>query len=170
MRKLPIAILAAAAFSVNSYAAIATLTGSSVNVDASVDVTAPTAITASWTPVTGLQAGIHTHGTKIGSLSVANLGSADGWAVFTNAGSGGSETENGRTNYIFRNSDGSFVKTQVIVERYDGSAYGPGTGIGAGPATFFPSKHSSVDFLLNGEQQMNAGTYSATLSVSAYNN
>ncbi|ENC0564835.1 CD15/CS22/SEF14 family fimbrial major subunit [Escherichia coli] len=168
MRKLPIAILAAAVFSVNTYAA--TLTGSSVDVDASVDVAAPTTLSASWTPVTGLVAGTHPDNMAIGNLSVANLGSAYGWVVFTNAGSGDSVFEGNTAHYIFRNDDGSTIKSYVSILDYPGVKHGEGTGIGKGPSTFIPSQYSNVNFKLAGEQQMNAGTYRATLSVSAYNN
>ncbi|BBS80021.1 TPA: hypothetical protein GF637_22075 [Escherichia coli] len=167
MRKLPIAILAAAAFSANAFAA--TLTGSSVDVAASVDVTAPTTITASWTPATGLEAGVKPDHTKIGNLSVANIGSADGWAVFTNAGSNDSVFEGNAAHYIFRNADGSSVKAHVSISDYTGVTHGEGTGIGKGPSTFIPAQFSDVNFVLSGEQQMNAGTYRTTLSVSAFN-
>ncbi|ELT6908073.1 CD15/CS22/SEF14 family fimbrial major subunit [Salmonella enterica] len=167
MRKLPIAILAAAAFSANAFAV--TLTGPSVDVDASVNVTAPTSITASWTPVTGLVAGVQSDRTAIGNLSVANLGSNDGWAVFTNAG-GDSVFEGNASHYIFRNTDGTSVKAHVSISDYAGVTHGQGTGIGKGPSTFIPAQHSNVNFLLTGDQQMNAGTYRATLSVSAFNN
>ncbi|MGC9920448.1 hypothetical protein P4I38_23440 [Escherichia coli] len=168
MRKLPIAILAAAVFSANAFAT--TLTGPSVDVDASVNVTAPTTITASWTPVTGLVAGVQPDRTAIGNLSVANVGSADGWAVFTNAGSADSVFEGNAAHYIFRNDDGSSVKAHVSISDYDGVKHGPGTGIGKGPSTFIPAQHSNVNFILTGDQQMNAGTYRTTLSVSAFNN
>ncbi len=167
MRKLPIAILAAAVFSANAFAA--TLTGPSVDVDASVDVAAPTTITASWTPVTGLVAGVQPDRTAIGNLSVANVGSATGWVVFTNGGTD-SVFEGSAAHYIFRNTDGSFVKAHVSISDYPDVKHGQGTGIGKGPSTFIPAQYSNVNFILTGAQQMNAGNYRTTLSVSAYNN
>ncbi|EEQ8256205.1 hypothetical protein ACSFFL_004941 [Escherichia coli] len=167
MRKLPIAFLTAAIFSVNAYAA--TLTGSSVDVDASVNVTDPTAIAASWTPAVGLQAGTHPEHTQIGSLNVSNLGSAYGWVIYQNAGSNDAVFEGNAAHYIFRNQDGSSIKAHVSISDYPGIAHGEGTGIGKGPSTFIPAQYSDVNFVLSGAQQMNAGTYRTTLSVSAYN-
>ncbi|HGF6376830.1 TPA: CD15/CS22/SEF14 family fimbrial major subunit [Escherichia coli] len=165
MRKLPF-IAFVAAFSMNSFAA--TLSGPSVDVDASVDVTASSAISASWVKVPALQAGQHSIGTKIGSMEVSNVGANYGWVIYTDGSA--STLEGGNTYYKFTHDDGSAIKAWVDFTNYSGITYGAGTGIGTGPATFIPAQHASVDFSLPYEQTLKAGTYAATLSVAAYNN
>ncbi len=57
MRKLPIiAFAAAAAFSMNAFA-VTVDTANAVNVDASVDVAAPSSVSATWTKVPTLSVG-----------------------------------------------------------------------------------------------------------------
>lgn len=168
MRKLSvIAITAASALFLNS-ASAATLSGASVDVDASVDVAAPSALSATWTKVPALQVGSNPEGTKIGSMSVTNLGGNDGWAIYSDGTY--SQLTSGYTAFKFTNTDGSALYARVHGATYPGVSHGQGTALGTGPVTFIPATYSSVDFTLNSVQTLNAGTYSAMLSVSAYNN
>lgn len=168
MRKLSvIAITAASALFLNSASAV-TLSGASVDVNASVDVTAPSVLSATWTKVPALQVGKNPEGTKVGSMSVTNLGGNYGWAIYSDGTY--SQMTNLYTIYKFTNTDGSALYARVHNGAYNGVTYGQGTAIGTGPITFIPAAITSVDFTLNAPQTLNAGTYSAMLSVSAYNN
>ncbi|ENC3424729.1 CD15/CS22/SEF14 family fimbrial major subunit [Escherichia coli] len=170
MRKFTTITLAAlAAFSMTTASAV-TLSGTPVNVDASVDVVAPEVLSATWTPVPALQAGVVPQDTKIGTISVTNLGSNHGWAIYAASGSNDAEVNNGATEYTFRNDDGSVLKGRVNPANYAGVSYGQGAIIGTGPVTFLPAAHTSVDLVTPTQQQVKAGTYTATLSISAYNN
>ena len=168
MRKLPIiAFAAAAAFSMNAFA-VTVDTANAVNVDASVDVAAPSLVSATWTKVPTLNVGKQPQKTKIGTMNVTNLGSSDGWVIYSNGG--GSSLSSGSTKYTFTNTDGSTITARIYDDEYSGITYGAGTNVGTGPITFIPAKYNSVDFKLNAAQNVNAGTYSATLSVATYNN
>lgn len=166
MRKLSIFALATA-FSMNAFA-VTVDKNNSVDVDASVDVAAPSALSASWTKVPTLNTGLQAHGTKIGTMNVSNLDAANaGWVIYTDGSA--STLSNGYTKYTFSNVDGSSITARVFAAEYAGVTYGQGTAVGTGPITFIPSQHSSVDFKLDETQRVNAGTYSATLSVASYN-
>ncbi|EMS3681755.1 CD15/CS22/SEF14 family fimbrial major subunit [Escherichia coli] len=168
MRKLPIiAFAAAAAFSMNAFA-VTVDTANAVNVDASVDVAAPSSVSATWTKVPTLSVGTLPQKTKIGSMNVTNVGSSAGWTIYTD-GSGSSLTS-GSTKYTFANADGSTITARIYDDEYSGITYGAGTNVGTGPITFIPAQYSTVDFKLNAAQSVKAGTYSATLSVATYNN
>lgn len=166
MRKLSIFALATA-FSMNAFA-VTVDKNNSVNVDASVDVAAPSALSASWTKVPTLSTGLQAQGTKIGTMNVSNLDAANaGWVIYTDGSA--SSLSNGYTKYTFSNVDGSSITARVFDSQYAGVTYGRGDAVGTGPITFIPSQYSSVDFKLNEAQSVNAGTYSATLSVASYN-
>ncbi|EJI6955565.1 CD15/CS22/SEF14 family fimbrial major subunit [Escherichia coli] len=168
MRKLPIiAFAAAAAFSMNAFAATVD-TAHAVNVDASVDVAAPSSVSATWTKVPTLSVGEQPSRTKIGSMNVTNVGSNDGWVIYTDGSA--SSLSDGSTKYTFTNPDGSSITARIYDDEYQGIKYGAGTAVGTGPITFIPAKYNTVDFKLNATQSVKAGTYSATLSVATYNN
>lgn len=168
MRKLPMIVFAAAAaFSMNTFA-VSLDTSSAVDVDATVDVVAPSVLSASWTKVPALQAGTLPEATKIGSMEVSGLGDNTGWVIYTDGSN--SQLTYGYTTYIFKNADGSSLRARVHDVKYPGVQYGAGTGVGTGPIAFIPAQYNSVDFVLTQAQTIGAGTYSATLSVAAYNN
>ncbi|HBI9821780.1 TPA: CD15/CS22/SEF14 family fimbrial major subunit [Escherichia coli] len=167
MRKLPIiAFAAAAAFSMNAFA-VTVDTANAVNVDASVDVAAPSLVSATWTKGPTLSVGEQPRGTKIGSMNVTNVGSSYGWVIYSNGGA--ASVSQGSTKYTFTNADGSTITARINDDEYPGIIYGNGTAEGIGPSTFIPAQHNTVDFKLNAAQNVNAGTYSATLSVATYN-
>ncbi|WP_181024119.1 CD15/CS22/SEF14 family fimbrial major subunit [Escherichia coli] len=170
MRKLSVIAITAVSSLFLNCASAATLSGSSVDVDASVDVASPSSLSATWTKGPLLQAGSHPGGTRIGSMSVSNLGNNYGWVIYSDGTYSQMSGGGAYTSYKFINSDGSALYARVHSGAYPGVSYGAGTGIGTGPATFIPANHTSVDFELINTQNLNAGTYSAMLSVSAYNN
>ncbi|MED8075256.1 CD15/CS22/SEF14 family fimbrial major subunit [Escherichia coli] len=168
MRKLPIiAFAAAAAFSMNAFA-VTVDTANAVDVEASVDVAAPSLVSATWIKGPTLSVGAQPRGTKIGSMNVTNVGSSDGWVIYSN-GSAASLSA-GSTKYTFTNADGSTITARINDDEYPGIIYGAGTDAGTGPNTLIPAQYNTVDFKLNTAQNVNAGTYSATLSVATYNN
>ncbi|EFH9652699.1 hypothetical protein F9I95_23100 [Escherichia coli] len=170
MRKFPVIAFAAfSLFSTSSFAA-ARLSGSPVQVQADVTVGTTSTLNANWLPVTNLPAGLSQSGTRVGSLTVTGLGSSDaGWVVYADGSTG--EHTNAITKYKFTHESGRNSFYALISDKtYPGVSYGSGAGIGTGPATFISSNITAVDFVTNTQNNLTAGVYSATLSVSAYNN
>ncbi|HBC0974495.1 TPA: CD15/CS22/SEF14 family fimbrial major subunit [Escherichia coli] len=165
MRKFSILAAIVTVFSATT-ANASTLAGNSASVEASVDVISPTVLSASWQKVPALQPGHNYSQTKVGSLTVSGVGNNFGFVAY---GNGNTEWDNGYTKFKFAHDDGSFINVRLFESDYPGVVHGAGTSIGTGPATFIPAKYSTVDFKLDGSQELKAGTYSTTISVSAYN-
>ncbi len=166
MRKFSIIAAIVTVFSATTSNAATTLEGNPASVEASVDVISPTFLSASWQKVPALQPGNHNSQTKVGSLTVSGLGNNYGFVTYGNSNT---VWDNGYTKFKFAHADGSFINVRLFESDYPGLTHGPGTSIGTGPATFIPAQYPTVDFKLDGSQELRAGTYSTTISVSAYN-
>lgn len=152
------AIIASASFS--SLAA--------TSVEADVAFHAASEFDISWVPETGLNAGVNPSATKIGELTVTHVSGPAAYADVTSPNFGPQQGSDGKV--IFNGKDGIAGKTiNVTLPRGDANInelWGKwrfkqdGGQIQAGGS-------KSINLVLDGEQDIAPGTYSATFNVIA---
>lgn len=173
--KLKLAVAAVILSSVASGAyAVEALTGSPVNVPASVNVQAPApSLLASWAPsASPVYSGERADGTSIGRLNVSGVGSNAGFVVYSSTGDAIGDPTEGVV-FSFKNPSGSKLTAAVDTSGVAGTYKADDIGEigGSGPAIFVPFKDqgdTSLGFYLKGTQTLEPGTYSANVTVSSY--